>query len=58
MVDCFEKYHPVVNFIYFLAVITFAMFFLHPVYMALSLSAACIYSVMLNGRKALKFNFI
>lgn len=26
--------------------------------MALSLSAACIYSVMLNGRKALKFNFI
>ena len=32
MVDCFEKYHPVVNFVYFFAVIIFAMFFLHPVY--------------------------
>ena len=58
MVDCFEKYHPVVNVVYFFAVIIFAMFFLHPVYMALSLSGACIYSIILNGKKALKFNVV
>lgn len=58
MVDCFDKYHPIIIFMYFLVVISFCMFFLHPVYMALSLSGACAYSVLLNGRKALKFNFI
>ena len=57
MADCFTKYHPVVNFVYFFAVIFFAMFFLHPIYMALSLSGACIYSILLNGKKAVKFNF-
>lgn len=56
MADCFTKYHPIVNFVYFFAVIFFSMFFLHPIYMALSLSGACIYSILLNGRKAVKFN--
>lgn len=54
----FNEYHPVVQFIYFFSVIFFAMFLWHPYYMIVSLSAAFIYSIMLNGKKALKFNTI
>lgn len=58
MKDYFGTYHPIVNFLYFMMVILFGMFFLHPVYMIIALSAAFIYSVILGGRKALKFNTV
>lgn len=56
MQDNFLGYHPIVNFLYFFFVIGFSMFFLHPVYMVISISAAFIYSVMLLGGKGVRFN--
>lgn len=50
----FKLYHPIVNFIYFLAVIGFSMFFLHPVCIGLSLVCGFIYAWVLGGGKAIK----
>ncbi|MGL4737220.1 MAG: energy-coupling factor transporter transmembrane component T [Cellulosilyticaceae bacterium] len=58
MKDRFNECHPIVNFAYFFSVIGFGMFFLHPVYMAISISAAFVYSMMLSGGRALRFNVI
>lgn len=53
----FRNYHPLVNFIYFMAVIVFAMFLMHPVCLFISFLCSFLYSVMLNGKKTLKFYF-
>ena len=58
MRDVFSTYHPIINFLFFCAVICFSMFFLHPVFLIISTGAAFLYSIWLNGRKALKFNLI
>lgn len=52
----FSHYHPVVNFTYFALVLICAMFFMHPVCLAVSLMCSFAYSVQLNGKRALKFN--
>lgn len=54
----FKNYHPLVNFIYFLFVIGFSMFFMHPVCLGLSLFCSFCYSVVLKGKKSLKTNLI
>lgn len=54
----FKPYHPIVNFIYFLAVIGFSMFFLHPVCIGLSHVSGFIYSWVLGGKKAIKTNLM
>jgi energy-coupling factor transport system permease protein len=54
----FKTYHPIVNFTYFLTVIGFSMVFMHPVCLAISLAASLCYSIMLGGKKAIKFNLI
>ena len=51
----FAKYHPLINFIYFTAVIVFSMIFVHPICLVTSLLCSVMYSVILNGKKALKF---
>ena len=51
----FKTYHPIVNFAYFVAVIGFSMFFMHPVCLAISIMCSFAYSVMLNGRKTVRF---
>jgi energy-coupling factor transport system permease protein len=56
--DTFSTFHPVVNFIYFLAVIAFSMFFMHPVFLGISLVCSMIYSIYLNGGKAVRFNLL
>jgi len=56
MKDSFSSCHPFINMIYFIAVIIFSMFFLHPVLLAISLIAAILYSTYLNGIKAVRFN--
>ena len=56
--DAFSGFHPFVNLLYFVAVIGFAMFFTHPVCLALSLFCAFTYSVYLNGRKAVRFGLV
>lgn len=58
MEDSFSGFHPVVNFIYFACVFAFSMVFIHPVCLGLSLCCAFIYSIYLNGKKAVKFNFV
>lgn len=54
----FKTYHPIVNFTYFLFVIGFSMFFMHPVCLLISLISAFSYSVLLNGKRAVKFNLL
>jgi len=56
--DTFSGFHPVINLLYFLAVIGFAMFFTHPVCLALSLMCALTYSVYLKGKKAVRFSLV
>lgn len=51
----FERCHPGVNLIYFAAVITGALLFRHPVYLAISLLCAFAYSVKRNSGKAVLF---
>jgi len=56
--DAFASFHPLINFLYFVFVIGFAMFFTHPVCLAISLVCAFTYSVYLNGKKAVRFNLV
>ena len=35
--DTFSGYHPLINFTYFVIVIGLSMFYMHPVFLALSL---------------------
>ena len=51
----FKSYHPIVNFIYFFAVIGFSMVFMHPLCLAASLAAALAYSLLLGGKRVLRF---
>jgi len=52
--DAFAGCHPVVNMMYFLFVIGFTMFFMHPVCLAVSLTCAITYAVYLNGIKVIR----
>lgn len=54
----FCEYHPAVNFLYFVIIIAFSMFIMHPVFLVISLASGITYSIMLNGRRAVKFNLI
>ena len=54
----FKGYHPVVNFTYFLFVIGFSMFFMHPVCLIISFISAFSYSLILGGGKTLKSNLL
>jgi len=58
MKGAFASYHPIINFTFFCAVIISSMFFLHPVFLCISLISSFVYSVYLNGKKALKFNLL
>lgn len=53
--DSFSSYHPLINFLYFGLVLVFSMTFMHPLCLGISLSCAVMYSVYLNGRKAVQF---
>ena len=58
MSNSFKSFHPIVNFYYFSIVIFFSMFFMHPIFLSISLICSFIYSVTLKGKKALKFNIL
>lgn len=51
----FERCHPAVNLIYFTAVIGGTVYFRHPVYLAISLFSAFLYSVKRKGHRAVVF---
>lgn len=48
----FKTYHPIVNFTYFLCVIGFSMFLMHPVSLMISLFSATSYLLLLKGKRA------
>lgn len=52
----FDSYHPVINLIYFVAAIVCTIWFHHPVFLGISYICAFVYSVKLNGKRALIFN--
>lgn len=54
----FADYHPTVNFLYFVFVLIASMFFMHPICLGISMVSAYAYSIMLSGRRAVKFNFL
>lgn len=54
----FKTYHPIVNFTYFVFVIGFSCFFMHPVCLLISLVSGFIYSLILKGKKQAKKNLI
>ncbi|SEM51843.1 energy-coupling factor transporter transmembrane component T [Paenibacillus sp. OV219] len=56
--DAFASCHPVVNVVYFTAVLGFSMFFLHPLLQLFALAAAVTYSLLLRGARAAKFNLL
>ena len=58
MGDTFSTYHPIVNFLYFVLVLTFAMVFMHPACLVISLVCAFSYSIYLNGKKAIRFGYV
>ena len=47
----FKKYHPIVNFTYFLCVIGFSMFLMHPVSLFVSFFAVVLYLLILKGKR-------
>ncbi len=47
----FKNYHPIVNFLYFLLVIGFAMFMMHPVSIGITFLCAILYTFVLKGKK-------
>lgn len=55
MNSTFATYHPIINFTYFAAVITFSMFMMHPIFLGISLISAFTYTVVLKGKKAIYF---
>lgn len=56
MRDAFKGFHPIINLYYFICVIAFSMFFMHPIFLVLSLICSFIYSIILKGNKAVRFN--
>ena len=54
--DTFSGYHPIINFLYFVLVLGFTMFFMHPGSLLISLAAALSYAIALNGRRMLRFS--
>lgn len=54
----FFKSHPLLNFVYFAVVIGITMFSNHPAVLALSFITAWLYSVLLSGKKAMRFNIL
>jgi energy-coupling factor transport system permease protein len=55
MQDAFSVHHPLINFSYFVMVVLFSMFLMDPACLVISLLCAFVYSLYLNGKKALKF---
>ena len=54
----FKTYHPIVNFIYFIFVIGFSCFFMHPICLCISLVCGFAYSVMLKGSGTIRKNLL
>ncbi len=56
--DTFNTYHPILNILFFAAVVLATVFLLNPVVLLLSYTSAFAYSVLLRGRRAIIFNIL
>ena len=56
--DAFYAYHPIVNLAYFVAVIGFSMFLMHPMFLGISLFCGAFYALYVRGTKALRFGLL
>ena len=54
--DPFSSCHPAVTMLYFVLVIGFSMFLMHPVCLGLSLVSALLYAIRLSGRRAIRLS--
>lgn len=54
----FATYHPVVNFIFFVFAIGITMFSVDPVFLVATLALSWSWSILLNGKKAIRFNLL
>ena len=54
MTSAFGRYHPAVNFSFFLLVIILSVVFIHPAYIAVSALCAAVYCVLLKGADGIK----
>jgi len=56
--DAFSGFHPLVNMLYFVVVIGFSMFFMHPVSLTISLICALVYASYLNRKRFIRMGLI
>lgn len=54
----FYRSHPLLNFTYFAFIIGITMFSVHPAFLLLSFVMSWVYSIMLRGKQAVKFNLL
>lgn len=54
MKEEFGRYHPVVNMIFYMAVLGIAMFVMHPLFLIISFLAAASYEIYLNRGKGIR----
>ena len=52
--DAFSRFHPVVNFIFFVGAIGFGVVIQHPVYLVAGILGSLLYYLLLSGRKGLR----
>ena len=52
--DAFSRFHPVVNFVFFVGAIGFAVVIQHPLYLLAALVCSAAYYLMLTGKKGWK----
>lgn len=52
----FYRSHPLLNFVYFAVIVGVTMFSNHPVFLMASFLMAWVYSIVLRGSKAIRFN--
>ncbi|MEG1427385.1 MAG: energy-coupling factor transporter transmembrane component T [Oscillospiraceae bacterium] len=57
MNDAFSRGHPAVNFLFFGFAIIFAMFFVHPLFLMISVFLSLSYYLLLKGREGIKTIF-
>ena len=55
--DTFSRFHPAINFLYFVLVLLFSMFLMHPGCLAVSLISSFSYLIYLRGKKGVRFVF-
>ena len=49
----FDRYHPIVNFTYFMVIIGFAIVYMHPIFLFFSLFFSFLYLILIEGKQAL-----